>query len=83
MASTVEERQVLATNEAFYAAFAGRDVDAMEGLWALHAPVACIHPGWHALTGRGAVMASWRGILNGPGSPDITCTDTRLTGAGH
>jgi ketosteroid isomerase-like protein len=70
-----EEEEVLATNAAFYAAFAARDVDAMEGLWAQRAPVACIHPGWHALDGRAAVMASWRGILHGPGSPDIVCAD--------
>jgi ketosteroid isomerase-like protein len=75
MASTEDERQVLAVNAAFYAAFARRDVGAMEDLWATGAPVACVHPGWHALSGRGEVMASWRGILTGPGAPDIACTD--------
>jgi ketosteroid isomerase-like protein len=67
------EDDVLAANAAFYAAFASRDLDAMERVWAETAPVACIHPGWHALDGRAAVMASWRGILRGPGAPEITC----------
>ena len=65
--------EVLAANAAFYRAFAARDVEAMDALWARHTPVACVHPGWHALTGRDAVMASWRGILRGPGAPDIAC----------
>lgn len=70
-----EQQRVLAVNAAFYAAFAARDAGAMETIWARSAPVACVHPGWHALTGREAVMASWRGILNGPGAPQIVCTD--------
>ena len=43
---------LLFANEAFYAAFAGHDYAAMEALWARHAPVACIHPGWGVLEGR-------------------------------
>jgi ketosteroid isomerase-like protein len=67
--------QVLAANAAFYAAFAAKDADAMAALWAHRAAVACIHPGWHPLRGRDAVLASWRSILGGPGSPPITCSD--------
>ncbi len=66
---------VLLANDSFYQAFAGRDVDRMEEVWARRAPVACVHPGWQPLMGRDAVMASWRGILRGPGAPDITCTE--------
>jgi ketosteroid isomerase-like protein len=72
---TRDQDEVLAANAAFYRAFAARDVDAMDALWARQAPVACVHPGWHALSGRDAVMASWRGILRGPGAPDIACGD--------
>lgn len=70
-----DKEQVLAANAAFYDAFAGKDADAMAALWARRAPVACIHPGWDVLHGRDAVLASWRGILGGPGSPPITCAD--------
>ena len=70
--SSVEE-DVLAANAAFYSAFAERNAAAMDRLWSDRAPVACIHPGWHALDGREAVMASWRGIFQGPGAPAIIC----------
>ena len=66
--------RVLAANEAFYAAFATRDVGVMDGLWSRRAPVACVHPGWQALFGRDAVMESWRDIMSNPNSPPIRCT---------
>jgi hypothetical protein len=37
---TIDERAVLAANAAFYRAFAERNVDAMESLWAHSVPVA-------------------------------------------
>jgi ketosteroid isomerase-like protein len=67
-----EEIAVLDANSAFYRAFAGRDLEAMEGLWATGAPVACLHPGWDVLRGREAVMASWRSLLEGD-APAIAC----------
>lgn len=68
-----DEEAVLAANAAFYRAFAARDLKAMDRLWARRVPVACIHPGWQALEGRQAVMASWERILTGPGAPPIIC----------
>jgi ketosteroid isomerase-like protein len=58
-----DDEGVLAANEAFYLAFASRNVDAMDELWARERPVTCVHPGWDMLVGRPAVMASWRAIL--------------------
>ena len=69
---------VLAANLEFYRAFGARDVAAMEGLWAREAPVACIHPGWPALSDRAAVIESWRGILANPEAPRIACFDERV-----
>ena len=60
---------VLFANEAFYRAFADRDIAAMEEIWASEAPVACIHPGWSPVIGRERVLASWRAILANPASP--------------
>ena len=68
-----DEDQVLAANAAFYAAFAAKDEKAMAAVWAERAPVACIHPGWDALTDRGAVMRSWRQIVESPTAPNIVC----------
>jgi ketosteroid isomerase-like protein len=66
-------RDVLAANEVFYKAFAARDMDGMEELWATGVPVACIHPGWNVLRGRDLVIASWRSILGSESSPDVMC----------
>lgn len=78
----MQHQDVLLANDAFYRAFAARDVKAMDAVWARHAPVACIHPGWGALVGRQAVMESWSRILGGPGAPKIACRDARSFVAG-
>lgn len=70
------EDAVLAANQAFYDAFAGRDVAAMEALWSRESPVACIHPGWNPLTDRDEIIAAWTAILRNPEAPDV-----RLEGA--
>lgn len=68
---------VLAANLEFYRAFAERDFDAMEALWAQRAPVACIHPGWPVLAERAAIMESWDGILSNPEAPRVACDEER------
>jgi ketosteroid isomerase-like protein len=69
---------VLAANLEFYRAFAARDLPAMDALWARQAPVACLHPGWTALTDRDAIMGSWMGILSNPDAPRIACFDEQV-----
>lgn len=69
-----DEQAVLAANEGFYRAFTGGDAAAMDELWAHGAPVACIHPGWHPISGRDAVMESWRAILS-QGPRRVRCLD--------
>lgn len=77
MTSTADQAAVLFANEAFYRAFADRDVAAMTALWAESAPVLCIHPGWPPVHGRDAVLASWTRILRHPQAPDIACVAPR------
>ena len=60
-------------NLEFYRAFANRDFAAMESVWAREAEVLCLHPGWPLLSGRSAVLESWRQILANPGAPRIVC----------
>lgn len=67
-----EHDAILFANAAFYAAFATRDIDAMENAWAKDRPVSCTHPGRTALIGREAVMRSWHAILGNPESPRIS-----------
>jgi len=66
---------VLSANLEFYHAFGGRDDAAMEAIWAREAPVTCVHPGWTPLSGRTAVLKSWRDILANPESPRVMCHD--------
>ena len=70
-----ERDAVLFANEAFYRAFADRDLRGMDGLWSREAPVACIHPGWGALVVRKDVMDSWQRILTNENSPKVACRD--------
>lgn len=71
------EAELLAANAAFYDAFATSDIEAMDELWARAHPVACIHPGWPALHGRGDVMSSWRSILLDGAPTEIRCEAAR------
>ena len=50
---------ILFANEAFYRAFADREMSAMVDVWATEAPVSCIHPGWGLLEGLEEVLGSW------------------------
>lgn len=75
--TTSRNAELLFANEAFYLAFCERDLETMDALWATRGPVACIHPGWQALTSREEVMDSWRGILSNPDSPKIACRGAR------
>ncbi len=77
-----EDAALLFANEAFYVAFATRDIVAMEAAWADLPGLTCIHPGWAALIGRDRVMASWRSILVNPEAPNITFHDAAAHRAG-
>ena len=68
-----DEQELLFANEAFYAAFAGGDQEAMTALWAKGGPVACLHPRAALLSGLDEVLESWRQILAAPNRPDIRC----------
>jgi ketosteroid isomerase-like protein len=57
------EAAVLEANQEFYRAFSRGDYAAMSELWAHQAPVACLHPGARLLSGRAAVLASFRELL--------------------
>jgi len=67
------ETALLAANEGFYRAFVGSDIAGMENLWSDTASVGCVHPGWNALRGREAVLASWRSIMGSGQVPRVVC----------
>jgi len=63
--------EALFANDAFYLAFAARDVAHMDALWARGHPVICLHPGWPALTRREQIIESWARILTNPDQQPI------------
>lgn len=71
-----ETEAVLFANEAFYAAFAGGDIGAMQAIWARRAPISCLHPGGPIISDRAAVLESWRAVLQAP--PPIACLSPRV-----
>ncbi len=74
MSIMIDPNVILFANEAFYAAFNNRDIEAMDNLWARHTPPVCIHPGWSALTDRRAIIQSWKDIFgNQDVDPQIYC----------
>ena len=78
MSASLDEVEVLERNRAFYTAFRRRDMATMESLWARSAKVACVHPGWQPIRGRGEVMASLSAILGQPQVPQIRCEDVSV-----
>lgn len=68
---------MLAANEAFYAAFEDRDLDAMSELWVHGGTVSCTHPGWRTLHGWPAVAGSWFALFDGPGALQFILTEVR------
>lgn len=68
---TQAEQEALVANESFYRALSSADTGAMEKIWSLTAPVTCLHPGWTLLSGREAVLESWRTIIGNPNQPRI------------
>jgi ketosteroid isomerase-like protein len=73
---------VRAANAAFYAAFEGRDLDAMSDVWEHTDRVSCVHPGWPILTGWAAVAASWYALFDGPQRLQFIVTDEEVRVAG-
>jgi len=70
--------EVLRANASFYQAFEERDLDAMSEVWEHSDRVTCVHPGWAALRGWGAVAGSWVALFNGPSELQFILTDVRV-----
>jgi ketosteroid isomerase-like protein len=69
---------ILFANEAFYAAFANGDIDAMNEIWAESAPCVCLHPGATPLYNRATIMQSWDDILTDPGVIEMVMHSPRV-----
>ncbi|HLK35151.1 MAG TPA: nuclear transport factor 2 family protein [Polyangiaceae bacterium] len=71
--ATPSDSDVLIANARFYDAFTEGDFDEMADLWAEHAPVSCIHPLSPALSGRKAILETWKEILRSPPPVALRC----------
>lgn len=69
---------VRSANAAFYAAFEGRDLDAMSDVWEHTDRTTCVHPGWPVLQGWASVAASWFALFDGPQRLQFIVTDERV-----
>ncbi len=69
------QREVLAANRAFYAAFRSADYDRMLSLWSDRSAISVLHPGCGEICGREAVMESWFRILASGHAPEIYAED--------
>lgn len=58
---------------AFYRALAHGDHALMEAVWAPDDAVGCVHPGWPALRGRQAVLASFKRMFDAGQRLDLRC----------
>ncbi len=72
------EAAVLEANQEFYKAFSRGDYPAMSELWAKRVPIACLHPGAPLLSGRNAVLASWRQLLDAAPAWEMVGRDTTV-----
>jgi ketosteroid isomerase-like protein len=77
-----DEQAVRSANAAFYAAFEGRDLDAMSDVWEHTDRVGCVHPGWPVLRGWASVAASWFALFDGPQRLQFIVTDEQVHVAG-
>lgn len=63
MSNSLDSEAVKSVNQAFYDAFASRDIKGMNLLWWQGASSLCIHPGGTVLTGWEAIRDSWESIF--------------------
>jgi ketosteroid isomerase-like protein len=73
-----DEETVLAANRAFYDAFEKLDMNAMERVWSARAPISCVHPSGGVISGRDAVLSSWREIFQATSSMRFTLRGARV-----
>ena len=77
-----DEDEVRAVNQAFYAAFEARDLDAMSQVWEHSDRATCTHPGWAALRGWAQVAASFFALFQNGQELQFILTEERAEVAG-
>lgn len=78
MVQGIEQREVVAANDRFYAAIRSGDLAMMDVLWSTRDSVSVYHPNWPGITGREEVMASWHDVLVLAEPPEIFPRDVTI-----
>ena len=76
------DEEVLAVNEAFYAAVEAGDLDRLRELSSVGRELVCIHPGAEPIHGTGAVLRSWALIMANTDYIQFFLTGLTVTVAG-
>lgn len=71
MTNPADKEAVLAANQAFYNAFADRDLKIMTSLWWQGSTSICIHPGSSPIVGWSNIRNSWDSIFQNTNSLEI------------
>lgn len=75
-----EERgQVLAQNDAFYAALESADLDLMRAVWVPAGDPVCMHPGTTPVRGVAAVLRSWALVMANTSYIQFFLTDVEVS----
>ena len=74
--------EVLAVNEAFYAAVESGDLDRLRELSSAERELVCLHPGAEPIHGTGAVLRSWALIMANTDYIQFFLTGVAVTVAG-
>jgi ketosteroid isomerase-like protein len=74
---------LLAANEAFYAAFEARDMDALSDLWEHSDRAFCTHPGWPTLRGWAPIASSFAALFQSAQSLQFILTECQVSVAGE
>lgn len=81
MTAASDVEAVRAANTALYDAFETGDIDLMGSVWLddeSAGQVACVHPGWAPVHGRGAVLRSWSIIMANTAYIQFVLTDVDI-----
>lgn len=73
-----DEVQILALNDAFYAAFEALEYADMAACWSQRSTDTCVHPGWAPLHGWPNVRDAWRTIFANTNYMRVRPADVRV-----
>lgn len=78
-----ELKRVEEANEAFFDAYRGLDVEAMDAVWLPSAHVRCVHPNWELVVGWTDIRSSWEELFESLEDVELQLEDVHVEVAGR